>query len=137
MPAIDSLDPDPSSLTKFLNPDAKFIFNGAPPRSTEEVLATLRMRSTKLSKYVHKGDIAWDIVKEDGTRTVMYESTCVVAFKEDPEGVEAKVKEFSVNGLVFGGDGNWRPLSCGFSWILRRRGRRNGWGRSSRKITKG
>jgi hypothetical protein len=45
MPVIDSLDPDPSPLTKFLTLDAKFIFNGTSPKSTEEVLATFRMRS--------------------------------------------------------------------------------------------
>jgi hypothetical protein len=114
MPVIDSLDPDPSPLTKFLTPDAKFIFNGTSPKSIEEVLATLRMRSTKLSKYVHEGDITWDVVNEDGTRTVMYEATCIVAFKEDPAGVEARVRNFSVNELVFGGDGTWRPLNSGF-----------------------
>jgi hypothetical protein len=110
MPIIDSLDPDHSSLKKYLTPDVKFIFNGSSPTSVEKVLETLRMRSTKLSKYVHEGDIAWDIVKEDGTRTVMYESTCIVAFKEDPEGVEARVREFSVNELVLGDDGSWRAV---------------------------
>lgn len=58
------------------------------------------MRTTKVSKYVHQGDIAWDIAKEDGTHTVMYESTSIIAFKEDPEGVEARVREFSVLELA-------------------------------------
>lgn len=46
-------------------------------------------------------------MKDDGTRTLMYESTCVVGFKEDGEGMEARFREFSVAELV-GDDGEWK-----------------------------
>jgi hypothetical protein len=54
---------------------------------------------------IRHGDIAWDIAKDDGTRTLMYESTNVVAFKEDAAGVEASVREFSIVELVRGPNG--------------------------------
>jgi hypothetical protein len=47
------------------------------------------------------------MLKEDGTRTLMYESTCVVGFKGDEEGVECKVREFSIVELVCE-EGKWK-----------------------------
>ncbi|RFU24204.1 hypothetical protein B7463_g12133, partial [Scytalidium lignicola] len=44
--------------------------------------------------------IAWNIAKEDGGRTVIYESTSFTVVKDDEEGVEVKVKEFSIAELV-------------------------------------
>jgi hypothetical protein len=38
----------------------------------------------------------------------MYKSTNVVAFKEDPDGVEARVRWFNINELVKVEDGTWR-----------------------------
>ena len=51
--------------------------------------------------------MAWDVVKLGGTRTLMYESTCVVGFKGNEEGVECKVREFGVVELVCE-DGKWK-----------------------------
>lgn len=104
---MDSLSGDPSRITKLLIPTATFIFNGIPAASTEAVIETLRSRSVKLREYRHESDVAWDIVKEDGTRTLMYESTLVVGFKGDEEGVECKIREISVVELVCE-DGKWK-----------------------------
>jgi len=66
MNAVDLLEQDPSLLPELLAPDTKFIFNGNPPSSVEKVLETLRMRGTKLRKYRHEGDIAWDVARKMG-----------------------------------------------------------------------
>jgi hypothetical protein len=79
---IDSLSGDPSRTTQLLTPTTTFIFDGIPAASTKAVIETLRSRSAKLREYRHGSDIAWDIVKENGTRTLMYESTCVVGLRE-------------------------------------------------------
>lgn len=110
MNAIDTLEQDPSPLPKLLVPEAKFIFNGNPPASVDQVLVTLRMRSTRLRKYKHNGDLAWDILTKDGRWTVMYEATNVLEFKEDPEGVEVKVRDFGIAELVHGDDGVWKAI---------------------------
>jgi len=107
MNAVDSPHQDPSPVAKLITDDARFIFNGIPATSLDDVFEKLRMRGTQLRKYVHEGEIAWDIAKADGTRTVMYEATTIVEFKEDPEGVEAKVRDFGVMEIVLQ-EGSWR-----------------------------
>lgn len=58
------------------------------------------MRNSKLSKYSHHVNNAWEIatVPDDHTRsvTVMYESTVELVFKEDPEKTVIRVPQFTV-----------------------------------------
>lgn len=72
----------------------------------------LTMRGQKLARFGHEVHAAWDIEgggdgDGPGSRTVMYESTSVTVFKDDPEATEIKVREFNVVELV-GGEGDWK-----------------------------
>lgn len=54
--------------------------------------------------------MAWDVEKDDGKRTVMYESVSVTVFKKDPERKEIKVPEFNVMEL--------EPMEKGFAGLV-------------------
>ncbi len=56
----------------------------------------LKSRAEKLRVFHHDIKAVWDIEKEDGKRTVMYESVSVTVFESDPEKTEIKVPEFNV-----------------------------------------
>ena len=71
----------------------------------ENVLPMLTTRGQKLSAFGHDVHIAWDIAKEYGSRTLMYESTSSTVFKEDAEGAVAEVEEFNIIELVSAGEG--------------------------------
>lgn len=103
LPIIDSLNFDGEALSKLLTPDATFNINHHAPMATEIVLSVLSNRSTMVAKFGHELDTVWDIAKEDGTRTVLYQSTSTTVFKDDSE--ELKVKEFNVIELVSTEDG--------------------------------
>ncbi|EON98209.1 hypothetical protein UCRPA7_6264 [Phaeoacremonium minimum UCRPA7] len=108
---LDSLDPDQvQTLTNFLTPDAAFAINGGAPVPTEQVLSMLTMRGQKLARFGHEVHVAWDIESGAGSRTVMYESTSVTVFKDDPAAAEIRVREFNIVELVGGGqDGaSWK-----------------------------
>jgi len=40
----------------------------------------------------------------------MYEATTVLEFKEDPEGVEVRARDFGVAELVWGDDSVWKAI---------------------------
>jgi hypothetical protein len=110
---VDSLDGDAGRIASFTTSEARFVFNGNVGGTTSQVAAMLGKRSEKLRAFRHEGAVAWDIAKEDGTRTVLFESTSVTEFKEDNEGTGARVAEFGVVELVkeaSGGDapGCWK-----------------------------
>jgi hypothetical protein len=97
LPALDSLDPASSPVRSFLAPNATFIFNNGAPTPSSDILSMIESRSEMLSKFYHEVRLAWDTEKEeDGKRTVMYESTSITVFKEDPEQFEVRVREFNV-----------------------------------------
>ncbi|KAF7544918.1 hypothetical protein G7Z17_g9582 [Cylindrodendrum hubeiense] len=108
MPVVDSLDGDATRLSSLTTPDARFVFNGKAGVTTPQIAAMLSKRSEKLRAFRHEGAVAWDVAKEDGTRSLLFESTSVTAFKDDDDGVEARVAEFSVVELVRDGDGSWK-----------------------------
>jgi len=106
LPILDSLDPaDVALLSRHLSPDATFAINNGTAMPAENVLPMLSTRGQKLSAFGHDVRIAWDIAKEDGSRTLMYESTSSTVFKEDAEGAVAEVKEFNIIELVPAGGG--------------------------------
>lgn len=112
MSAIDSLEPNPGALLgKFLTQDAEFVFNGSQPISAGCLLVILGIRNSKLSKYVHEGDIAWEIQHELGQNpfatTVIYESTNVVSFKDGERGLDIKKRQLSILELVKD-DAEWK-----------------------------
>jgi hypothetical protein len=100
LPALDSLEPDTTLLLGLLTPDCVFVINSRPPAPAEHVMGMLAMRGNMLSKFGHDVHTAWDVLNDDGSRTVLFESTSVSVFNGDPEKVEAKVKEFSILELV-------------------------------------
>lgn len=59
-------------------------------------LATLDSRSKKLGVFHHDMKIGWDMEKEEGKRTVIYESMSVTVFKNDAEKEEVKVPELNI-----------------------------------------
>ena len=107
LPALDSLDPAAGNLvSSFLAPNATFDINGNVTPA-DQMLPMFEMRGTSLSKFGHRVAFAWDIehIEEEADkqgsgkkskRTVMYESTSFSVFKNDPDQVEAKVREFNV-----------------------------------------
>lgn len=107
LPELDSLGPFPSTpeLASYLAPNATFIINNGAPVEASNVLGMLEMRASKLAKFGHNVEMAWDIDNADGSRTVMYESTSVTVFKEDKEGVEVRIKEFNIIELAASSDG--------------------------------
>ncbi|KAH8885555.1 hypothetical protein GQ53DRAFT_751245 [Thozetella sp. PMI_491] len=58
-----------------------------------------------VSKFLHDVHTVWDVGKEDGKRTILYESTSTTVFKDDEEGQEIKVKEFNIIELATGDKG--------------------------------
>ena len=104
LPSLDSLGPfdGPPSLVDYLTPDATFIMNGGPPIAAIAAFEMLPKRAQTLSRFYHSVYRAWDIVNPDGSgrRTVMYESTSLSVFKEDPEAVEVRVSEFNIVELI-------------------------------------
>lgn len=107
LPELDSLGPflGTPQLANYLAPNATFIINNGAPVEASNVLGMLEMRASKLEKFGHNVDMAWDIDNADGSRTVMYESTSVTVFKEDKEGVEVRIKEFNIIELAASSDG--------------------------------
>lgn len=96
LPALDSLDPSPNAIVRHLSPDARFIINGGSPVPAKEILGMLEARAGKLSEFYHDVKVAWDVEKDGGKRTVMYESVSVTVLRNDPEKVEVKVPEFNI-----------------------------------------
>jgi hypothetical protein len=103
LPILDSLNSqDHTALHEYLGPTATFAINNGEPKLAEQVLPMLAMRSTMVSKFLHDVHTVWDVGKEDGRRTVLYESTSTTVFKNDEEGQEIKVKEFNIIELEKG-----------------------------------
>jgi hypothetical protein len=59
----------------------------------------LNSRSCKLSTFYRSVEVAWDMGKQDGKRTILYESVNLTVFKNDPEQRNLKVPEFNFIGL--------------------------------------
>ncbi|RYP72101.1 hypothetical protein DL771_004432 [Monosporascus sp. 5C6A] len=109
--AIDSFNPtDHAPIASLLRQDATLTINNGPAIPAEQMISMLGMRGTKLAKFGHDLHTAWDIAGGDGRRTVMYESTSFTVFKDDQEGVEARVNEFNIIELVKSDDGVLRAL---------------------------
>lgn len=103
--AIDSTSENTSSsLSKFLTPESKFIYNGQPAISAGRLLVMLQVRNSKLSKYIHNVNKSWELVtdSDDGAKstTVMYESMVELAFKGD-EGNVIRVPQFTILELQY------------------------------------
>ncbi|KAH8689926.1 hypothetical protein BGW36DRAFT_64840 [Talaromyces proteolyticus] len=97
--ALDSLEPATDSLGTLVAADAPFIINGQTVGTLAKVTEMFKMRSKKLSKFHHNVRKAWDIAHDDSSlprRTVMYESTSVTVFKDDPEQLNVHVDEFNI-----------------------------------------
>ncbi|CAM6106175.1 unnamed protein product [Calypogeia fissa] len=96
LPALDSLEPTTNPISKYLTVSAHFITNGGNPVSADTVAAMLKMRSEKVSDFHHSVKKCWDLEREDGKRTVMYELISTTILKCDPEGKAAEIPEFNV-----------------------------------------
>jgi hypothetical protein len=94
--ALDSLEPPATPIGAFLSPSAQFIINGGKPIPSSAISSMLSSRREKLIAFRHDVTVAWDVEKDDGKRTVMYESVSITVFKSDPENQEVKVPEFNV-----------------------------------------
>lgn len=107
---IDSLEIDHvAELPKLLHPDAIFAVNNNPGVRAADTLSMFQKRPAKVAKFGHDTHTSWDIAHGDGSRTVMFESTSFTVLREDEEGVETRVREFSVLELVRW-DGGLRAL---------------------------
>lgn len=107
LPALVSLGPFDArggqpDLIDYLAPGATFVMNGGPPLQAVDVVQMLPKRAGRLARFHHDVRMAWDVAARDGSgrRTVMYESTSISTFKDDPEAVEVRVAEFNVVELV-------------------------------------
>ncbi|KAJ6443418.1 cell wall biogenesis protein Mhp1 [Purpureocillium lavendulum] len=122
LPELDSLGPfaGTPALMSLLTPTAVFIINGGPPIPARDMLPMFERRAETVAEFRHDVDVAWDVAHESqnddddddndaaaaaagpgsGRRTVMYESTSVTVFRDDPERVEVRVREFNVVELV-------------------------------------
>jgi hypothetical protein len=109
IPALDSLDPEKNPMSRYLTPTAHFITNGADPAPADAVAAMMKMRSEKVQVFNHTVKTAWDVEREQGKRTVMYESTSMTTIKGDPDVRAIKVPEFSVIEL--------EPMEGGFDGL--------------------
>ncbi|QPG94025.1 hypothetical protein C2857_004095 [Epichloe festucae Fl1] len=98
LPALDALGPSRGTpgLANLLAPDATFTINNGAPVDAADVVKMLGLRASRLSRFGHSLERAWDVDMGNGSRTVMYESTSATVFKEDAEGVEVRIKEFNV-----------------------------------------
>jgi hypothetical protein len=96
IPALDSLEPSVSTLSQFLASNAHFIFNGGPPATKDGVLAMLSARGDSLSDIRHDIKRAWDLEKDGGKRTLIFECVSVSVFKKDRQNTEVKVAESTV-----------------------------------------
>jgi hypothetical protein len=96
LPALDSILPTTSPISRYLTPNARFILNGGDPAPEATVTAMMTMRSQKLQAFCHKVKAAWDLEQEDGKRTVMYEAVSVTLLKVDEEDKAIEVPEFNI-----------------------------------------
>jgi hypothetical protein len=96
LPALDSLEPSLNPIGPFLASKAHFVINGGSPTPAHLVIGMLDSRGKKLSFFHHDMKVAWDMEKDGGKRTVMYESVSVTVFRNDTEKVEVKVPEFNI-----------------------------------------
>lgn len=106
IPALDSLEPAGNPIRTFITADALFVVNGQAIGTLAQVTNMIEARSTKLSTFRHDVSKAWDIAEDDGPRprrTVMYESTSVTVFRDDPEQLSVEVAEFNIVELEIRG----------------------------------
>lgn len=107
LPVLDSLDPEKGdAMAGFLTPGATFSINGLPGATVDKIQPMRKIRSERVARFGHDVRAAWDVASgPDGARTVMYESVSTTVYKDDPQGLELPVAEFTVMDLVPAGDG--------------------------------
>ena len=125
LPELDSLGPFDGTpkLMSLLAPSAVFVINGGAPMPARDVLPMFERRAETVAEFRHEVDVAWDMARGNdgdggvGARTVMYESTSVTVCKDDPEGVEVRVRECNVLELVPAREGDGEGGAAGFKAV--------------------
>ncbi|KAM0819209.1 hypothetical protein AB5N19_05024 [Seiridium cardinale] len=96
LPSWDALGKPPKPVREFFNNETSFATNSNDPTPVGQVLQGLIKRVDRLAKLHREVTAAYDIGKEDGTRTVIFEAINSRVLKNDPSNTEVKGKEVTV-----------------------------------------
>ncbi|KAK6077189.1 hypothetical protein SCUP234_00867 [Seiridium cupressi] len=96
LPSWDALGKPPKPVREFFNNETSFVTNSNDPTPVGQVLQGLIKRVDRLAKLHREVTAAYDIGKEDGTRTVIFEAINSRVLKNDPSNTEVKGKEVTV-----------------------------------------
>ncbi|KAK9772451.1 putative SnoaL-like domain-containing protein [Seiridium cardinale] len=96
LPSWDALGKPPKPVREFFNNETSFVTNSNDPTPVGQVLQGLIKRVDRLAKLHREVTAAYDVGKEDGTRTVIFEAINSRVLKNDPSNTEVKGKEVTV-----------------------------------------
>lgn len=96
LPSWDALGKPPKPVREFFNNETTFVTNSNEPTPAGQVLQGLIKRVERLAKFHRDVTSAYDIGKEDGSRTVIFEAINSRVLKNDPSGTEVKGKEVTI-----------------------------------------
>lgn len=96
IPSWDALGKPPRPVREFFNNETTFVTNSNEPTPVGQVLQGLIKRVERLAKLSREISIAYDIGKEDGSRTVIFEAINSRVLKNDPSSTEVKGKEVTI-----------------------------------------
>ncbi|KAH6660813.1 hypothetical protein BKA67DRAFT_549267 [Truncatella angustata] len=96
LPSWDALGKPSKPVREFFNNETVFVTNSNDPTPVGQVLQGLIKRVDRLAKLHREVSVAYDIGKEDGSRTVIFEAINTRVLKNDPSNTEVKGKEVTI-----------------------------------------